>query len=49
MSHYRKKTHFSRIVLHLVLLLTSLLMVSPFIWMFFTSFKPDVEIVTETP
>ncbi|MDY0094779.1 MAG: carbohydrate ABC transporter permease [Candidatus Vecturithrix sp.] len=49
MSHYRKKMRFSRIILHLVLLGTSLLMVSPFIWMFFTSFKPDVEIVTETP
>ena len=44
-----KKVPFSRIILHFVLFTTSLFMVAPFIWMFLTSFKPDVEIVTETP
>ncbi len=49
MSVRKKRVPFSRIVLHLVLLSTSLLMVSPFLWMILTSFKPDAEIVTETP
>jgi multiple sugar transport system permease protein len=35
--------------LHLFLGLSSFLMVAPFIWVFFTSFKRSNEIVTETP
>jgi multiple sugar transport system permease protein len=49
MSRHKKRIRFSRILLHVTLLSTSLLMVSPFIWMFLTSFKPEAEIVTETP
>ena len=44
-----KEIPFSRIILHVVLFTTGLFMVAPFIWMFLTSFKPDLEIVTETP
>lgn len=49
MSSHKKRIRFSRILLHVTLLSTSLLMVSPFIWMFLTSFKPEAEIITETP
>lgn len=45
----KKRVRFSRILLHAVLLCTSLLMVSPFFWMFLTSFKPEAEIITATP
>ena len=49
MTSRRKEFRLSRIILHLVLITTSLFMVAPFIWMTLTSFKPDAEIVTETP
>ena len=45
----KKPMRFSRIMLHVVLFSTSLFMVSPFIWMFLTSFKPDAEIITAHP
>lgn len=45
----KKRITFSRILLHVALFFSSLLMVSPFIWMFLTSFKPEVEIITATP
>lgn len=43
------KTLGSRSGLYLFLGITSFLMVVPFIWVFFTSFKVSSEIVTETP
>ena len=44
-----EKNLLRRIGLHLFLGITSFLMISPFIWVVFTSFKPSNEIVTETP
>ena len=43
------KRIWARVGLHLFLGLSSFLMVAPFIWVFFTSFKRSNEIVTETP
>lgn len=38
-----------RIVLHISLLITSIIMVMPFIWVVFTSFKEKAEIISPTP
>jgi multiple sugar transport system permease protein len=43
------KTLWSWASLHLLLGITSFLMVAPFVWVFLTSFKRSAEIVTETP
>jgi ABC-type glycerol-3-phosphate transport system permease component len=43
------KTLWSRFGLYLFLGITSFLMVTPFVWVFLTSFKQSSEIVTETP
>ncbi|MBE0477580.1 carbohydrate ABC transporter permease [Candidatus Aerophobetes bacterium] len=44
-----KQTKGTRIVLHLALIITSIIMVMPFIWVVFTSFKPKTEIISPTP
>ena len=44
-----RKSLQQRVSLHLILGITSFLMVLPFIWVFLTSFKRSNEIVTETP
>jgi ABC-type glycerol-3-phosphate transport system permease component len=43
------KTLWSRSGLYLFLGITSFLMITPFVWVFLTSFKQSSEIVTETP
>lgn len=38
-----------RYILYLVLIVASLINIFPFIWLLLSSFKPNIEIVTETP
>lgn len=45
----RRKIKGSRIILHLCLLVTSVIMVMPFIWLVFTSFKEKADIISVTP
>ncbi|HSB07402.1 MAG TPA: carbohydrate ABC transporter permease [Thermodesulfobacteriota bacterium] len=49
MTRKSEKTLPEQIGLYLFLGITSFMMVAPFLWVFLTSFKRSVEIVTETP
>lgn len=45
-NRYRARRFTSRFFLHLVLIVLSLIMVFPLIWMVFSSFKPSLEVIS---
>jgi len=44
--NYKTSKYISRTVLHLVLIIGSLLMIIPFLWMIISSFKPNIDIIS---
>ena len=45
----KQKIVLSSLIKHIVLLVVAIIMVTPFIWMFSTSFKPEVEVLVWPP